>query len=126
MADELVPVYAFGRVYRVPRSQAKPLLEQLDVPQPPCPAGWSRLDYGAGRAFGDECAVPATLRDASMYTAAIGFFLLLLLLVGQLHRRRAKGLTRTNMYHAISIGTNCTLMWVLWYTTGLLAFDSTA
>ena len=58
-----------GNIWRVDRDVVLPVLEQHHMPLPPCPEGWSRLDYMYGA--GEDCAVPVLLREVGIWRCAI-------------------------------------------------------
>ena len=114
----LATIRLADRVFRVDEARLLPVLEQLDVPLAPCPPGWSRWDIIFGD--GDDCAVPTKLRNASVTLYFITGIVLFAHLQHELVLKRARGLTRTSMYRALTACCNCMFLSLLWSVCALL------
>ena len=96
-----------GNSWRVDRDAIVPVLERAHMPLPPCPRGWSRVDYLYGA--DDECAVPVLMRDVAVCLGVSACALSFVLILHRQSQQRRKGKTQRALYRANS-----------WHLAGLL------
>ena len=118
-----------GNRWRVDRDALMPVLERHHVPLPPCPDGWSRLDYMYGA--DEDCAVPVLLREVGIWSSIVLCGLLVVILTERQWRYYKRGQTHKPLYHAVSCtlaaffahflwAVSCAAGFSLWWTSVLI------